>query len=658
MTRIAARTALATGLVATLGALAPTAALARGAYPAGGAPLGDIVWGSVVGGLTAACVLAVGVAHRRGRIRWLTALGDFSARVSGFPAWYALPAAIGGASLLIAVTGFYWDVATHIDHGRDPGAFGNAAHFPILIGLGGIALAGIVAVLLGADQRDDAAVRLRSGWAVPLGGLLVLVCGAFALSGFPLDDVWHRLFGQDVTLWGPTHVLMIAGASLATLGLWALLAEASRVRHRTAAGGNGAGGETAARGNGAVGGEPGAPTLVKLRRAATAGGFLVGLSTLQGEFDFGVPQFQLVYQPILLVLAAGVGLVAARVYLGRGGALTAALFFVALRGLITLLVGPVLGLSTLHFPLYLAEAGLVELAALWLGTARPVRLGIVSGALIGTVGLAAEWGWSHVWMPLPWPSSLLGQAIPLALLAALAAGTLGGYAGGALVRGARPAEHPRLGPAWLAAAAGVAAAFCIGFPLPMNGGSPTTASVSLRDLHPAPKRTVAATVTISPRRAAEHAQWVTVTAWQGGGLVVDRLHRVGPGRYATNQPIPVYGQWKAMLRLENGRGVRAVPIYLPADPAIPAKGVPAAAHFSRPFVRDKKILQREAKAGVGWLAIPAYLVLLAIVALWLGVMTWGLRRLARLDETPAPRLPRHPRAPTRDAGAAPVGAGR
>ena len=35
---------------------------------------------------------------------------------------------------------------------------------------------------------------------------------------FPVDDVWHRLFGQDVTLWSPTHVLMVGGGSLATLG--------------------------------------------------------------------------------------------------------------------------------------------------------------------------------------------------------------------------------------------------------------------------------------------------------------------------------------------------------------------------------------------------------------------------------------------------------
>ena len=42
-------------------------------------------------------------------------------------------------------------------------------------------------------------------------------CGLYALIGFPLDDIWHRIFGQDVTLWGPTHLMMIGGAGLSTL---------------------------------------------------------------------------------------------------------------------------------------------------------------------------------------------------------------------------------------------------------------------------------------------------------------------------------------------------------------------------------------------------------------------------------------------------------
>ena len=44
--------------------------------------------------------------------------------------------------MIVAVSGFYWDVAKHIDSGRDASPFGTPAHYPILIGLIGIALGG------------------------------------------------------------------------------------------------------------------------------------------------------------------------------------------------------------------------------------------------------------------------------------------------------------------------------------------------------------------------------------------------------------------------------------------------------------------------------------------------------------------------------------
>ena len=55
-----------------------------------------------------------------------------------------------------------------------------------------------------------------------------------------------------------------------------------------------------------------------LRRAALGGGFLIGLSTFQAEFDFGVPQFDFLFQPMLIALAASIGLVSARLWGGRG----------------------------------------------------------------------------------------------------------------------------------------------------------------------------------------------------------------------------------------------------------------------------------------------------------------------------------------------------
>jgi hypothetical protein len=604
-----------------LGALlTPTCALAaNGTEPARGAQLTDILWGTGAATAATAFVIWTAMAHRAGRISWLGRLAGGAERVTGLPGWAALPSAITGGSLLIAVFGFYWDVAKHIDTGRDPSPFGTPAHYPILIGLFGIAVGGFVSIVLGADKNVRTAVRINEGWYAPLGGLLIFMCGAFALSGFPLDDVWHTLFGQDVTLWGPTHVLMVGGASLATLGMWVLLVE-----------GRGAGSEHT-QGN----------LIVKVRSAMAGGAFLLGLSALQGEFDYGVPQFQLVFQPILLMIAASVGLVAARVKIGRFGALQAVASYLVIRGLLTLVVGPGFGLSTLHFPLYIAEALLVELVAWRIPREKPLTLGVVSGVLIGTVGLAAEWAWSHIWMPLPWPSALLPEAAIMGFIAALAGGVLGGFVGRALTAGSLPRQAA---PRWLLPAAALVALFCIAFPMPMNSGSQASASVTLRDLTPGPNRTVAATIKLSPRDTASKADWLTVTSWQGGGLVIDRLHRVSEGVYETTKAIPVYGKWKSMLRLENGRGVRALPIFLPEDRAIPAPEVPANASFTRDFVRDKKVLQREAVGGSAFLQLPAYLLLALIVIVWLTAMGFGLRRLelaadGRIDQ-PLPQLSR------------------
>ena len=164
--------------------------------------------------------------------------------------------------------------------------------------------------------------------------------GGFALIGFPLDDLWHRLFGQDVTLWGPTHLMLIGGASVSLIGQGVLLAEGTRTQ------GILRGADRSGR----------VPFCLMLRRAALGGGFLIGLSTFQAEFDFGVPQFDFLFQPMLIALAASIGLVSARLWGGRGGALAAVAFFVAVRGFVSLMVGGAWGESTPHFPLYLAEA--------------------------------------------------------------------------------------------------------------------------------------------------------------------------------------------------------------------------------------------------------------------------------------------------------------
>ena len=135
---------------------------------------------------------------------------------------------------------------------------------------------------------------------------------------------------------------------------------------------------------------------------------MLGLSTFQAEFDFGVPQFRFVFQPLLIMIAAGVGLVAARIWEARGRRARRRRAFLLIRGLLAVAIGPVFGETTPHMPLYLAEAIVVELVVLRVATDKPLAFGLWSGLAIGTVGLAAEWGWSHLW-PASVPSELFPE---------------------------------------------------------------------------------------------------------------------------------------------------------------------------------------------------------------------------------------------------------
>jgi hypothetical protein len=582
-----------------------TPALAA-APPAGGATLGQVAIASTAAMLLTAALLYIGFGYRAGRIAWLRRLGARVERFSGYPAWVGIPVGIATSSLLIALFGMYWDISLHIDVGRDPGPLANPAHYFILAGLFGIFTAGFFAMVLPEGKPSETAVRLGPDWYAPLGGVLICACGAFSLIGFPLDDIWHRLFGQDVTLWGPTHLMLIGGAAMTLIGIGVLTVEGMRARTRRGADGD-------------------RRQVVMARAIASTGGLLLGLSTFQAEFDFGVPQFNFLFEPMMIMLAAGVGLVAARLYAGRGAALGAAVFFLLARGALALIIGPVLGETTPHMPLYIVEALVVEAVALRVSTDRPLAFGLWSGLGIGTVGLASEWAWSHFWMPIPWPSAAFPEAALVGLGIALAASLLGAWIGTRLSpEPGRRLPGLRLGAC--AAAATIAVATVLALNTPADEG--VRAQVALHEVSTGPQREVSATVRLTPRDAAEDARWFDVTAWQGGGLVVDPLERVSPGVYRSTEPIPVGGNWKTMIRLHSGSSLTAVPIFLPRDAAIPAPEVPARASFSRGFVDETQLLQREKTGGSPALVAVAYATVVSIALSLLALLAWSLHRLA------------------------------
>src|SRR4029079_19641514 len=109
---------------------------------------------------------------------------------------------------------------------------------------------------------------------------------------------------------------------------------------------------------------------------------------------------------------------------------------------------------------------------------------------------------------------------------------------------------------------------------------------------------VNATVRVTPANLANDGSWIQATAWQGEGLQVDRMKRVGPGVYKTTKPLPAYGEWKSLIRVHKGDYEMASPVDMPADKAIPVPSVPATRTFNRPFQRDTKVLQREQKKDI------------------------------------------------------------
>ncbi|MBE2316126.1 hypothetical protein DVA67_009070 [Solirubrobacter sp. CPCC 204708] len=561
------------------------------AKPAGGAALDQVAIATGAAGIVTVVLLWLGMGHRSGKVALLGRWARYSERVSGLPAWLAIPSAMIVVSLITALFGMLWDISLHIAQGRDEGPLANIAHYFILAGLFGVFASGFLSMCLPLEKPSRVAVKVAPGWYAPLGGVLIASAGTFALIGFPLDDVWHRLFGQDVTLWGPTHLMLIGGAAMTLIGLAVLFVEA--------------GGATRS-----------APTWVGfLRRISLPGAFLLGLSTFQAEFDFGVPQFRMVFQPMLIMLAAGVSLLAARIWLGRGAALGAAVFFLAMRGIMALLVGPVLGEPTPYFPLFLVEALIVELVAL--RVKQPLPLALAAGALLGTVGLAAEWAWTHVFMPLPWPAALFPEGLIAGLIMAVAASCVGAWVGSRLALD----RTSSLRGAALASAAAIFALTAYG--LWSNGTQGLRGTVLVQGDH------------LIVRADPQDANWFTSTSWQGGGLVVDRLEQVAPGEYRTTQPIPLDGDWKTMIRLHSGRTLSALPVYLPADPAIPVHEIPVRPEITRDFGPEQQLLQRERKTDVaGWLWGTGYGVVLAIALAFLVALVWGVHRVSTAGRTP------------------------
>ncbi|HYZ91894.1 MAG TPA: hypothetical protein VFA34_05810 [Actinomycetota bacterium] len=540
---------------------------------------------------TYAAIVVALAARGRGRIGtdprlWAKRIADSLERLTRIPGWAAAMVGTATFGVLVAGIGFYSDVRWHVSLGRDDELF-TAPHTAIVFGLMFIFGSAFIGEFFAHATKADVGMRVF-GMRIPYSALAMGLIGACALAGFPLDELWHRQYGIDVTMWSPTHLLMIVGAVISPLASWLALGEA---------------GVRPEKGRWATG--------VHIAVGSFA---LLGLNAIQGEFAFGVPQFQQLYHPVLYALAAGFGLTTIALVTRKWWAtLIVAGLGVGLFGMDSLTA------ATSSQPraasLYVVAALAVAAVGRIVGTERRARFAVGSGIAVATIGLAAEWAWSQG-AHQPWGADLLPEAPLLALVVAIAAATVGVAFAAAVRR-----EPIGLPPAALATA-GVVILVGLALPLP-RPGLDARADVTIERVEDG----VLVRAAVTPADAADDARWFQALAWQGGGMVAADMEPTGePGVYRTTKPVPARDDWKTLLRLHTGAAMTAIPIWLPADPEIGAPEVPAVDR-SAPFLTEQRYLLREQKAGPSWFAIAVYLLLAGIAAAWVGSLAMAARSL-------------------------------
>ena len=114
--------------------------------------------------------------------------------------------------------------------------------------LSGVALSGIsglLSVLIESwwARRNTIIAQYSVGFAGifsgPLGAYMVGFTALTAAVAFPLDAYWHALYGIDVAIWAPFHVMFVASMGIVALGAAYMLSSAAHLAARIGTAGSG-----------------------------------------------------------------------------------------------------------------------------------------------------------------------------------------------------------------------------------------------------------------------------------------------------------------------------------------------------------------------------------------------------------------------------------
>lgn len=143
--------------------------------------------------------------------------------------------------LLQAELGLAWDRNWHDLVGRD--RFWIPPHILLYTGVGGAGLVALIVIFVETiryarkrDGVDDTStIPVLGYFHAPLGFILLGFGALTDLLAAPLDNYWHELYGLDVTLWSPFHIMGTIGGVILGLGaIYMIASEAAYERQKGA----------------------------------------------------------------------------------------------------------------------------------------------------------------------------------------------------------------------------------------------------------------------------------------------------------------------------------------------------------------------------------------------------------------------------------------
>jgi len=134
---------------------------------------------------------------------------------------------------IIFLEGTSWDIQWHSYIGRDRTLI--PPHIMMLSGVALSGISGLLAVLIESwwARCNTIIARHSLGFAEifsgPFGAYIVGFAALTAAVAFPLDAYWHALYGIDVAIWAPFHVMFVASMGIVALGAAYMLISAAHL---------------------------------------------------------------------------------------------------------------------------------------------------------------------------------------------------------------------------------------------------------------------------------------------------------------------------------------------------------------------------------------------------------------------------------------------